>query len=79
MKKRIYKDRQEALADVAEYIDGFYNPVGRHSHLGGLSPHLFEAAHRRPKGVSPLKSGNSGRQVPPWAPPGIPNSGRAAR
>ena len=49
IKKRIYKHRQEALADVAEYIDGFYNPVGRHSHLGGLSPHLFEAAHRRPK------------------------------
>lgn len=49
IKKRIYKDRQEALADVAEYIDGFYNPVRRHSHLGGLSPDQFEGAHRRPK------------------------------
>lgn len=48
-KERIYKDRQEALADVAEYIDDFYNPVPWHSHLGGLSPDLFEAAHRRPK------------------------------
>jgi putative transposase len=49
IKKRIYRDRPEALADVADYIEGFYNPVRRHSHLGGLSPDQFEAAHRRPK------------------------------
>jgi putative transposase len=49
IKKLIYKDRQEALADVAEYIDGFDNPKRRHSHLGGLSPDQFEVDHRRPK------------------------------
>ena len=43
---RIYKNRELALADVTDYIDGFYNPTRRHSHLGGLSPDQFEAAHK---------------------------------
>ncbi len=47
IKKQIYRDRAIALADVAEYIDGFYNSVRHHSHLGGLSPEEFEATHRR--------------------------------
>ena len=47
IKKRIYKNRELALADVADYIDAFYNPIRRHSHLGGLSPDQFEAAHKR--------------------------------
>ena len=33
-------------ADVADYIDTFYNRARRHSHLGGLSPEQFEAAHK---------------------------------
>ena len=49
IKKQIYRDRATALADVAAYIDGFYNSVRRHSHLGGLSPEQFEATHRRSK------------------------------
>jgi len=33
IKKRIYKTRQEAMSDVFEYIEGFYNPARRHKHL----------------------------------------------
>jgi putative transposase len=52
IKKHIYKNRELALADVSEYIDNFYNPTRRHSHLGGMSPEQFEAAHRsRRRGV----------------------------
>ncbi len=45
IKKYIYPRRDAATSDVADYIDGFYNPIRRHSHLGGLSPDEFEAAH----------------------------------
>ncbi len=46
IKKQIYKNRELAKADVADYIDTFYNRSRHHSHLGGLSPEQFEAAHR---------------------------------
>lgn len=46
IKKRIYKSRTEATADVAAYIDSFYNRTRRHSYLGGVSPEQFELAHR---------------------------------
>jgi len=46
IKKQIYKNRELAKADVADYIDIFYNRNRRHSHLGGLSPEQFEAAHK---------------------------------
>ena len=46
IKKHIYKNRELALSDVAEYIDTFYNRTRRHSHLGGLSPEQFEAAQK---------------------------------
>lgn len=49
IRKHIYSDRESAMLDIKEYIDGFYNPVRRHSHLGGLSPNEFEAAHRSRK------------------------------
>jgi putative transposase len=45
IKKQIYKNRDLANADVADYIDTFYKRTRRHSHLGGLSPEQFEAAH----------------------------------
>jgi putative transposase len=51
IKKQIYRNRESAVADVVDYIDSFYNRTRRHSHLGGLSPEQFEAAHtpgRRP-------------------------------
>ena len=47
IKKQIYKNRELALKDVADYIDSFYNRTRRHSHLGGVSPEQFEAAHKR--------------------------------
>ena len=46
IKKHIYKNRALALTDLAEYIETFYNPTRRHSHLGGISPAQFEAAHK---------------------------------
>jgi len=50
IKKHIYRNRDLALHDVADYIDTFYNPTRRHCHLGGLSPEQFEAA-RKPRRV----------------------------
>lgn len=38
----IYKSRQEAKADVIDYIEMFYNSKRLHSALGGLSPLQFE-------------------------------------
>jgi putative transposase len=46
IKKQIYKNRALAIAEVADYIEIFYNRTRRHSHLGGLSPEQFEAAHK---------------------------------
>jgi putative transposase len=47
VKKRIYKTRDIATADIRDYIESFYNRIRRHSHLGGVSPETFEAAARR--------------------------------
>lgn len=44
IKKRVYKTREFARADVFDYIEVFYNRVRRHSHLGGISPEAFERA-----------------------------------
>jgi putative transposase len=46
VKKHIYKNRELALTDVADYIETFYNRTRRHSHLGGMSPEQFETAHK---------------------------------
>lgn len=46
IKKQIYKNRDLARVDVADYIDAFYNRTRRHSHLDGLSPEQFEGAHK---------------------------------
>ena len=43
MKKRNYKPRDLARADVFDYIEVFYNRRRRHSHLGGASHEAFEA------------------------------------
>jgi putative transposase len=51
IKKRIYKNRELATADISDYIDLFYNQTRRHSHLGGLSPRDFETAARHHAGV----------------------------
>lgn len=46
IKKKIYANRETAMIDIADYIDGFYNPTRRHSHLGGISPDEFELTHK---------------------------------
>jgi putative transposase len=47
VKKKIYKNRSVARSAIAEYIEVFYNPTRRHSHLGGVSPEAFEASGSR--------------------------------
>ena len=42
IRKRIYKTRELARADVFDYIEVFYNRTRRHSHFGGVSPEAFE-------------------------------------
>ncbi|HEX7564376.1 MAG TPA: IS3 family transposase [Bradyrhizobium sp.] len=39
---RIYRTRDDAKADVFDYIERFYNPKRRHSTIGYLSPMEFE-------------------------------------
>ena len=47
VKKRIYKNRDLAIADVSDYINTFYNRTRRHRHLGGVSPEAFETSTKR--------------------------------
>jgi len=46
VRKRIYRTRDEAKADLFDYIEMFYNRTRRHSHLGGVNPEAFEQASR---------------------------------
>ena len=39
---KVYRSRDDARADVFDYIERFYNPVPRHSTIGYLSPVEFE-------------------------------------
>ena len=41
--RKAYRTRDQARADVFDYIERFYNPRRRHSTLGYLSPMEFEA------------------------------------
>jgi putative transposase len=47
IKKKIYKNRAIARGEIAEYIEAFYNPKRRHTHLGRVSPEVFENAGLR--------------------------------
>jgi putative transposase len=47
IKKRIYKNREQATADVREYIESSYNLTRRHTHLGGVSPDELELMAKR--------------------------------
>lgn len=40
--RRTYRTRNEAKADVFDYIERFYNAVRRHSTIGYVSPVEFE-------------------------------------
>ena len=43
---RQYKTRAEGMADIADYIESFYNQKRRHSTLGNISPVEYEARQR---------------------------------
>jgi putative transposase len=40
--RKTYRTRDEAKADVFDYVERFYNPRRRHSTIGYLSPMEFE-------------------------------------
>jgi putative transposase len=40
--RKLYRTRDEAKADVFDYIERFYNPKRRHSRVGYMSPMEFE-------------------------------------
>jgi transposase InsO family protein len=40
--RKTYRTRDDAKADVFDYIECFYNPKRRHSTIGYLSPVEFE-------------------------------------
>jgi len=42
VRRKIYRTRDHARADVFDYIERFYNPRRRHSTIGYLSPMQFE-------------------------------------
>ena len=42
LRREIYPSRSTAGATIADYIENFYNPQRRHSHLGYVSPIEFE-------------------------------------
>jgi len=41
---KVYRTRDDARADVFDYVERFYNPTRRHSTLGYVSPIQFEKA-----------------------------------
>lgn len=45
IKRKIYKDREDARQDIFNYIEMFYNPVWRHSYADDLSTVEFEKRH----------------------------------
>ncbi len=42
IRKKIYSTRNDAKAEIFNFIEMFYNPKKRHSHTGGVSPAKFE-------------------------------------
>ena len=44
--RKTYRTREQARADVFDYIERFYNPTRRHSTLGYVSPVQFEEASK---------------------------------
>jgi hypothetical protein len=57
--RTFFYTRDEAAQAIARYIDGFYNPVRRHSALDYISPAQFERTAARRANASPLYRGKS--------------------
>ncbi len=52
IRRKVYRTRDEARADVFDYIEMFYNPTRKHARNGMLSPVEFERQHKaRAEGV----------------------------
>lgn len=45
VKRKIYKTRNEAKADIFNYIEMFYNPIRRHGSNNRVSPKIFEESY----------------------------------
>lgn len=45
IKRKTYKNREEARQDVFNFIEMFYNPIRRHGYNDDLSPVEFERRH----------------------------------
>jgi putative transposase len=45
IRRKTYKDREEARQDIFNYIEMFYNPTRRHGYNDDLSPIEFERRH----------------------------------
>ncbi|MGO1164277.1 IS3 family transposase, partial [Brucella sp. C7-11G] len=45
--RTVFHTRKDAIKAIGEYINGFYNPVRRHSALGYKSPIQFEMINRK--------------------------------
>jgi len=46
IRRKVYDTREDARADVFEYIEMFYNPKRKHTNNGMLSPVEFERQHK---------------------------------
>ena len=57
--RTVFQTRAEAKQAIGRYIDGFYNPVRRHSTLDYVSPVQFETLARWQPNRSPLKRSKS--------------------
>jgi putative transposase len=44
--RKVFRTREQARAEVFDYIKRFYNPTHRHSTLGYVSPIAFEKARQ---------------------------------
>lgn len=64
IRKLIYRSRDLAKVDVFECVEMFYNGTRRHSHLGGVSPEVFESAsfNGLQASMEPGKSTDLGRK-----------------
>jgi putative transposase len=49
--RKVFRTREQARAEVFDYIERFYNPTRRHSTLGYVSPIAFEKAKEAYVGV----------------------------
>ena len=47
-----FQTRRQAEIALGRYVDGFWNPMRRHSELGYVSPVGFDAAARKTEAVS---------------------------